>query len=842
MLVVGLFFIWQFIVLAVFTVSEASRGNASNQIQDFESVFIIENYPNEFLPNWYANEIRGTSSRIYQANGLGRNGSKALAVQPISTFDGEVIIRLSPQEFTDPKVHFWAKSLKNGTGDRAAQVYYSWGKELKGNYSGREILGGANEFRNENQEFRLFELLLPDEFAEDAEVYLRLEIRYGAGSGSCAKWLMDDFEFGEFVVDTIAPKVTRIRGYDEREIEVQFDEAVDPVFSGFLINYKLDGQEPVSVKLKADSLVYLTFQEKLELGKHYNLQITQIPDLEGNFLLDTLISFQFFDPTFIPPKTLVINEIMPAPKADLDLPNVEYVEVFHAGEYPVRLSGIALANSRSSVNLQDEWVLPGDFLLLAPENQAVLLKGFGKVIPIKSWPTLLNAADQLSLKNDQGNLIDKVSYSTSSWRGSEFANGGFSLEVANPFYACEQSDLIKPSVDPLRGTPGRHNSIFDLSPDVSLIVLNSVEFTSPKSLLLIFSKPILAVFDKTNFVFEPSLEIDSITLLGSKQIELLFSEEVAANTSYSLQINGLIDCSGNEYTQDEPLKLVLPVQAKIGDVLINELLFNPKIGSSKFVELINVTDNFLEVKHWKLAHLDNSGVIDQVKQLSLNSLILAPRGLLAITTNPDMLKLDFPKSAFGEFASMATLPSYPIAGGTVVLLDSAGAIADSFTYSEDLHHPLLRDPKGVSLERLSTASPASLSANWHSASAIEEYATPGRKNSQVISGEFEGNLIQIDPAIFDPEGSNGNTFTTIRYELDQSGWMGSFRLYSTSGMLVQVLAQNELLGTSGLFTWTGTDSQGNIVRPGYYVLLIELYDLSGQIKTIRKTVVIATKL
>tara|TARA_R110002072_G_scaffold303043_2_gene491893 strand:- start:56536 stop:59064 length:2529 start_codon:yes stop_codon:yes gene_type:complete len=842
MLVVRLFLIWQFIFLAVFTVSEPSREYASNDIQDFEGAFVIENYPSEFSPGWYANEIRSTSSRIYQANGLGRSGSKALAVQPISTFDGEVIVRLSPQEFMDPKVHFWARSMKNGTGDRAAQVYYSWGNQLNSNYSGRKILGESNEFGNEDQEFRLFELILPNEFAEDAEIFLRLEIRYGAGSGSCAKWLMDDFVFGEFLVNKIAPNVTRIRGFDEREVEIQFNEAVDPVFSGFLINYKLDGQEPVAVKLKADSLVYLTFQEKLELGKQYTLQITQIPDLEGNFLQDTLIAFQFFDPTFILPKTLVINEIMPAPKADLDLPNVEYVEVFHAGEYPVRLSGISLANSRSSVNLQDEWVLPGDFLLLAPENQAVLLKGFGKVIPIKSWPTLLNAADRLSLKDDQGNLIDMVSYSTSSWRGSEFANGGYSLEVANPFYACEQTDLLRPSIDPLRGTPGKQNSIFDLSPDTNLPILNSAEFTSPKNLLLTFSKPILAVFDEANFVFEPSLQIDSISQPSSKQIELLFSDEVAANKIYSLQINGLLDCSGSEYTQTDPLKLVLPVQAKKGDVLINELLFNPKTGSPKFVELINVTDNFLEINDWKLAHLDNSGEIDQVKLLNVNSLVVPPRGFLAITTNPDMLKLDYPKSAFGNFAKIATLPSYPIAGGTVVLLDSAGTISDSFTYSEDLHHPLLRDPKGVSLERLSTASAASLSANWHSASAVEEYATPGRKNSQVISDEFEGSMVQIDPAIFDPEGSNGNTFTTIRYELDQSGWIGSFRLYSTAGQLVQILAQNEILGTSGLFTWTGTDSRGGVVRPGYYVLLIELYDLSGHVKTIRKTVVIATKL
>ncbi|WP_339874744.1 lamin tail domain-containing protein [uncultured Algoriphagus sp.] len=839
---VGLFFIWQLVFFSVFVESEARLAEINNQVQDFEGEFSINNYPNEFLPGWYGNEIRSTSSRIYQANDLGQSGSMALAVQPISTFNGEVFIRLSPQGFNDPKVRFWSKSLKNGSGVRAAEVNYSWGRKLDGEYSDFEILGGANEFGNEDQEFRLFELELPDEYSSEVEVFLRLEIRYGAGSGTCAKWVMDDFEFGEFVEDKSAPSVIGVRGYDENKVEIWFDEALDPIFSEFLISYKLDGLEPSEVKLEADSLVYLTFKEKMEPGKIYELEIFQIPDIAGNFLQDTLISFQFFDPTFIPPKTLVINEIMPAPKADLDLPNVEYVEIFHAGDNTVRLEGVNWSNSRSSNSLPNAWINPGEFLLLASENQASLLAEYGKVIPVKSWPALLNSGDQLSLKDDKGSLIDLVSYSNASWGGSDFASGGFSLEVVNPYYACEQSDLLQPSVDPLRGTPGRENSIFDLSPDTSTPVLNSIEFTSSQSLLLTFSKPILADFSLANFVFEPTLQIDTITQPTSKQIQILLSEEVVVNKIYSLRINGLTDCSGNEYLQTEPLQLVLPKQAVVGDVLINELLFNPRTGSPKFIELINVTDNYLEIGNWKLANLNESGEVDQMKGLSETSIIIPPGGFLAVTTNSNMLKLDYPKSAFGEFLGITSLPSYPIGGGTVVLLDSGNLVADSFRYSEDLHHPLLRDPKGVSLERLSTKSPASTSANWHSASAIEEYATPGRQNSQVISGEFEGELIQIEPEVFDPEGSNGNTFTTIKYELDQAGWIGSFRVYSTAGQLIQSLAQNELLGVSGLFTWTGTDSQGKIVRPGYYVLLVELYDLSGRVMTIRKTIVIATKL
>src|SRR5690606_1637268 len=228
------------------------------------------------------------------------------------------------------------------------------------------------------------------------------------------------------------------------------------------------------------------------------------------------------------------------------------------------------------------------------------------------------------------------------------------LEVANPFYACEQSDLLKPSIDALRGSPGRENSVFNLSPDESSPVLASSEITSSKNLLLTFSKPILQAFDQSSFMISPVLRIDTVISLSSKQIELLFSEDFSANTIYNLSITGLKDCSENVYVQAEPLQIILPVQAKIGDVLINELLFNPKTGSPKFVELINVTDNYLEIKDWKLGNLDDAGEIDQIKQLSGISVIIPPKGFVAITPNPDQLKLDFSKSVFGQFVQLTT--------------------------------------------------------------------------------------------------------------------------------------------------------------------------------------------
>jgi hypothetical protein len=811
------------------------------QKQDFESSFQPSSYPAEFLPNWYGNEVRGTSARIFQVSNQGRNGSKALAVQPISTFDGKIWIRLTPAQFENPELLFFAKTIQNGSGNRPALVFYSWGRNLDGEFSEPVQIGNNTEFPNSNQEFRRYNFTLPSQFKSGEEVFLSLDIRYGPGSGSAARWIMDDFEFGDILRDESPPRVISSKGYNSNSVFIQFSERVDPVFSILSIAYELENENPISVQLKSDSLVIATFEKKLESAKSYRLSIRQIPDLEGNFLQDTTVIFTFFDPTDIPEKALVINELMPAPRADQDLPHVEYIELFHAGDHEFRLEGLKLSNSRSTTALSEYWLNTGEYLILAPEIQAAQLAGFGKVLSIKSWPTLLNSGDQVFLSRASGMFIDRISYTTSTWGGSVFANGGYSLEVPNPFFLCDNSAFLAPSIDKFRGTPGIQNSIFDPKTEVGFPKIESAFFVDSKQIMVVFSSPILPKLGKENISFTPVLKTDTLIFVSTTEVRLILDIPAEANREYRLILTGLKDCFGNE-TGQLSINLVLPEFPDIGDLIINEVLFDPRPGDPKFVELKNTTEKYLNLENVALANINTAGLPDQTRVFGKRGMILEPKGYLAITTAAQVLKLAYPKSSQGNILQITTLPSYPIAGGAVVLLFSGGEIGETFKYDRNFHHPLLRNPKGVSLERISDQSPASLASNWQSASGNEDYATPGRKNSQALAIEFEADIVQIDPEVFDPEGSSGPAFTSIRYQMDIPGWVGTFKIYSSAGQLIQTLAQNQILGTNGMFTWTGTDSTGRLVRAGYYVLVAELYELGGKTKVLKKTIVVATRL
>jgi hypothetical protein len=711
-----------------------------------------------------------------------------------------------------------------------------------GPYVERMAVGQLGQFANATQEFLKFELTLPPQFASLEEVYLRLEVGPGPGTGSAARWVMDEFALEDLVVDTIAPTLHSAKGYDENELWLTFSEPIDPVFALLPPAYRLEGETPLEVRALNDSTVVLKMQGALQEEKDYALLIQQLPDRSGNFLQDTLVPLRFTDPTAFAFKSLVLNELMPAPRVDQDLPFVEYVELVNPMKKELRLGGLTFSTSTSAAVLPEYWMLPGDYLLLCPAPQASQLQDFGKVLPLPSWPTLSNAGSALSLQTAEGLLIDQLEYRTASWGGAEFANGGYSLELPDPLYRCEGSPFLLPSNDPLRGTPGRQNARFSPTKDPGPLQVELAFFRHPSQVEVVLNQAIFPLGDSTPFSFSPSLSVDSswVFAMGSR-VGIALAASAQPSRVYAMRATALQRCIGAP--SDISGQLVLAETPLPGELILNELLVEPRTGDPKFVELHNTSESkFLSLTGWSLANRNEAGETSQKRQIGGEGALLAPKGYLAVTDEVNRLRLSYPKSAGGNFLQLSSLPSFPISGGTVLLLSGLGEVVEELPYSSDWHHPLLRSTKGVSLERISGSAAVGLAANWHSAASSEDYATPGRKNSIVLGGAMDGGLLLVEPLVFDPEGSSGPTFTTIRYALEEVGWVGSFRIYGAGGQLVQVLGENQLLGREGMYAWTGTDGFGKRVRPGYYVLVAQLFDLTGRVRVIKKTVVVASAL
>ncbi len=820
----------------------SSFPSAWAQHQDFEGTFSNVSYPQPFLPGWYANEFRSTSSRIFRLPTGGVNGSVALAIQPISTFTGRIWVRLQPKGMGNPHVVFWVKTLKNGTGTRPALVYASWSMTLEGDYLERMPVGDVNQFPNATTNFHKIELNMPAPFADLEEVFLSLEVGIGPGTGSGARWVMDAFSLQDQVVDEVSPWVEQVKGYGQKEVMITFSEPVDPVFSRLPLAYTLEGKGPLETRSLSDSVLVLAFDEDLLEEKEYRLLVRQVPDLQGNILADTLFSFKYTDPSAYGPKSLVINEVMAAPRQDQDLPFVEYVELMNPLKKELRLDGIVFSTSTSEVVLPSHWIAPGEWVILCPGSQAVLLRPFGKVLPIESWPVLSNSGTTLRLRSPTGQWIDQLSYHTATWGGTEFANGGYSLELPDPLYRCEGTALLEPSKDLRRGTPGAQNSNFKRQEDLGPLRVEASWFSDSKKVTIAVNQAILPEIGLAPFVFTPELALDSSWVFASgKRIGLSLQAPAKRSHPYQLKVSALGTCIGEPGGFET--SLILGEEPAPGELILNEILADPRPGDPKFVEIHNAsTQKYLSLEGWALATREGNGTPHQVRVFGEEGQILPPQGYLALSQAPERLRIAYPQSATGNMMQVKGLPSLPIGGGQLLLIFPGGQVTDSLSYDEAWHHPLLRTSKGVSLERIAPFSAATESGNWQSASSAADYGTPGRANSTVLRGDVEGEILQVIPPVFDPEGSSGPNFITVQYSLEQAGWVGSFTIYSAAGREIVVLGQQQILGTSGVYSWSGTDAAGSRVRPGYYVLVAQLFDLSGRLKVIKKVFVVASQL
>src|SRR5690606_1726347 len=202
------------------------------------------------------------------------------------------------------------------------------------------------------------------------------------------------------------------------------------------------------------------------------------------------------------------------------------------------------------------------------------------------------------------------------------------------------------------------------------------------------------------------------------------------NQLYRITVNNIRDCASNLIDPARnTVEFKIPGSAGPGDILLNEILFNSRVSGLKFVEIYNQSDKYISLVNWKLANI-SQGEISNRSLLNSTDLIIDPFSFLVFTSDVALLSQEYQKGKAENFLKLSPMPGYPISGGTVILLNPEEDLMEWFDYDEKLHHALINDTKGISLERFSLNHNVNDPTNWHSASSTEGYATPGYKNSQ----------------------------------------------------------------------------------------------------------------
>ena len=656
----------------------------------------------------------------------------------------------------------------------------------------------------------------------------------------------DDFIVGDIVLDLQPPTLISTTPVSANQLDVLFSEKVESASSQAITNYTANngiGQPQTAVLQTNERTVRLSFQNNFSNGVTNQLTVSNVKDLAGNAMTSSVISFFFFQPQPVSYKDIIITEIFADPTPVIGLPEAECIELYNRSTNPINLMGWKFSDGSSTATLPSHILMPGAYLIITPTASAPSFSAFGATIGVASFPTLNNTGDNLSVRDATTLLIDEVNYSDAWYKDDDKKQGGWTLELIDIDNICAEEENWVASTHPSGGTPGTVNSVKATKPDLTGPKLLSAIPVSTTKLKLSFDEKLSSTIPTTtDFVITPTLSVVTVSFTspGLREINLDLASPIQSNQTYSIAVSNIRDCGGNLIQEAfRTVSFGFPETATPLDVLINEILFNPKPFGVDFLEVYNQSNKYINLKNWNIGNFEN-GIVNNPKPITTTDFLLAPGAILVLTVDPLTIKSHYPLANQSRILKISSTPSFPDDAGSAALVNDQGIVIDNFTYSNAYHSVFLRDKEGVSLERIHPDVQSNDPNNWKSASSTVGYATPGYRNSNALNEQAITGEVKIEPEIFAPLFSQPD-FTEIQYNFDQGGRVANIKILDQQGREIKKIANNEILATSGFFRWDGDRDDGTKVRPGYYLVWFEVFDTSGRVETFRKRVVVAAR-
>jgi hypothetical protein len=545
---------------------------------------------------------------------------------------------------------------------------------------------------------------------------------------------------------------------------------------------------------------------------------------------------------------IVITEFLPDPSPSVGLPESSFIELKNRSAYNYNLHNWKISNGSTTATIKTDYILmPDSFLILCSSAAALSFSAFGAALGISGFPALDNDAGDIVLISDGGNTIHALRY-TKDWFGNILkASGGWSLEMIDPANPCVGNENWTASISQYGGTPGQKNSVQATRADADPPSLIRAIAMDSVSLILIFDEALDSspVVDISNYLVSDGIgsPVNAITLAPFyDRVLIRLQTPLAGGKIYSVTVAQLTDCAGNEIAINNSCKTGVPGQPHAGDIIFNEILFNPPPYGADYIELFNRGSTIISCSGLFIAGRDVNGALKDPLMLVKEDRYLFPGEYLLLTEDPAWVAHTYPQTPSSQILSLPALPSMPDDLGKIALLDATGALVDELDYDHHWHSPLLATEAGVALERISPDLPTSLASRWTSAAATAGYGTPGYKNSESAPADISGrDWISAEPEIFSPDMDGYQDFLFLNYHLPGPGFIGSISIFNIYGLMVRKLANNIIWGTSGSFRWDGLDDNMHPLPTGHYIIYVELFQSDGRIKNQKLVCVLAKK-
>jgi hypothetical protein len=642
-------------------------------------------------------------------------------------------------------------------------------------------------------------------------------------ASNATKFYFDNIYIGNYQIDTLPPTISTLEIISSTQLDLIFNEPIALISAQNQSNYDLTNHTIIEA-IKDNSnpkLVHLTINPALNNGDEENLSVQNIEDNFNNTSAQEVIQFFYLIAEIPEIGDVIINEFLCDPSPSVGLPEVEYVEIINNSSKYFSLKNWKLGDENSFGTLQEVWLYPDSVLVLIGNESIELFQNSCGVI---NFPSLNNSGDQIILTDNNGIILDQITYTDEWYQDGNKKEGGYSLERINPFHPCSNKTNWKASISDIGGTPGIINSVLNLNPDATAPVIETLTVVNDSTILIGLNEETTETSISTFIcTTSPSLSIHNLEATLDNHYLLYFNDEIITNYWYQIHLEGIKDCWGNELNQSTQF-IQCPIPSK-GDLIINEILFNPPIDCVDYIELKNNSSKTLDLKGISISTIKNNGTI--TTETIQNSYYLDPESIVLISEDTLQVQESFLNgTCFGHFIQ-TEIPAL-LNDSTSIRIHYDTILIDSLTYHENWHFELLDNYKGKSLERINPNENTQLPSNWHTASETIGFGTPGCENSQNLQSTDFSDFFVLSHDILSPNNDGIDDLLAMNYHLPFKDMLANCIIYNDSGREIHSVFKQQLMNPTGTFYWDGILDNNNKLETGTYILVFDAFNLTGE--------------
>lgn len=537
-------------------------------------------------------------------------------------------------------------------------------------------------------------------------------------------YYIDDVYIGPIRTDLEPPQLLKASCISDHQMYLLFNEKLDNISSKQMSNYIVDKGigRPISAVADPDnvSAITLSFDKTFENGKSYILSLANIKDRYNNPMPSSNIELLYYLPQ---EHDVLITEIFPDPSPSVGLPDAEFIEIYNHSKFPINLNNWNIADPSTLSYLPDVVIKPDSFIILCALSNESKFSSFGKTLGLSPFPSLNNDSDSILLKDDKGKLIHLINYNTSWYKDASKKDGGWTLEMLNPFSLCLDGENWQVSNATLGGTPGKYNSNFKNLADTTRPQIKGLEPLDSINLLVVFDSRMDVVSLQKSIVKMNGVSVTSKQIMGIKSDSMMLelTTPMLRDKMYLLSFDTLKNCLGNTSINTSRTFVFIPQTTEViqNDIIITEVFANPKpvglLPNAEWIELYNRSKNIVRLNNWKL----KKGNINY----NFPNVILYPDSYVVVCDDKDQQSL----SVMANVAALGSFPSLSL-DDEISLLNDKNFVIHNLSYKNEWMNDKIKQSAAWSLEIVDVNNPCIGAGNWM-ASINPIGATPGKVNS-----------------------------------------------------------------------------------------------------------------